>query len=223
MLFEIARIADVKKPIIIFLENVANLQEHNNGNTFLVVYNTLATLGYSLRYRIMPAYEYGNLPQTRSRIFIIGFLDNAMCDVFRFPKPVALTKNINHIIHRSIKQHDIYYYADETAARVEKYISDRNSIYRFRDIGITKVRNNMCPTLTANMGTYLDRVPVICDDFGMRKFTLRECLDFQGFPTEFKFPNSITINDAYKQIGNSVAVPVVARIAENILELLKSE
>ncbi len=215
MFFEIARIADVKKPKIIFLENVANLQEHDNGNTFLVIYNTLATLGYAVRYRIMPADEYGNLPQTRSRIFIIAFLDEVECDNFCFPEPIDLTLNINQIIHHSVKQHDIYYYRDEKGERLKRYITDRNSIYRFRDRGITKVKDNMCPTLTANMGTYPDRVPVICDNFGVRKLTLRECLDFQGFPKEFKFPNSITIDDAYKQIGNSVAVPVVERIAKS--------
>lgn len=71
----------------------------------------------------------------------------------------------------------------------------------------------MCPTLTANMGTYPDRVPVVCDNFDMRKLTLRECLDFQGFPQSFYFPDSITIHDAYKQIGNSVFVPVIERVA----------
>ena len=74
----------------------------------------------------------------------------------------------------------------------------------------------MCPTLTANMGTYRDRVPVVWDNFGIRKLTLRECLDFQGFPKEYYFPKTITIEDAYKQIGNSVCVPVIKRIAEQI-------
>ena len=70
------------------------------------------------------------------------------------------------------------------------------------------------------MGTYPDRVPVVWDDYGIRKLTLRECLDFQGFPQKFYFPNTITIDDAYKQIGNSVCVPVIKRIAEQIKRVL---
>ena len=77
----------------------------------------------------------------------------------------------------------------------------------------------MCPTLTANMGTHKDRVHVVWDDYGIRKLTLRECLDFQGFPKKFYFPNGITISDAYKQIGNTVSVTVVKRIAHQIKKL----
>ena len=78
----------------------------------------------------------------------------------------------------------------------------------------------MCPTLTASMGTAVNQVPLIIDDYGLRKLTLRECLDFQGFDKEFYFPNNITIEDAYKQVGNSVCVPVVKRIAEKIKEVM---
>ena len=74
----------------------------------------------------------------------------------------------------------------------------------------------MCPTLTANMGTYPDRVPVVWDDYGIRKLTIRECLDFQGFPKNFEFPKEISLNDMYKQLGNTVCVPVIKRIADNI-------
>jgi DNA (cytosine-5)-methyltransferase 1 len=66
------------------------------------------------------------------------------------------------------------------------------------------------------MGTRINRVPIIIDDFGYRKLTVRECLDFQGFPREYSFPSGTTIEQAYKQIGNSVCVPVVKKIAEQI-------
>ena len=74
----------------------------------------------------------------------------------------------------------------------------------------------MCPTLTASMGTKENQVPLVQDAFGVRKITIHECLAFQGFTEDFKFPHSITLNDAYKQIGNSVCVPVIKRIAEQI-------
>ena len=77
----------------------------------------------------------------------------------------------------------------------------------------------MCPTLTASMGITQNQVPLIVDDYGLRKLTLRECLDFQGFPNDYYFPNAITIDDAYKQIGNSVCVPGIRRIAENIMKI----
>ena len=79
----------------------------------------------------------------------------------------------------------------------------------------------MCPTPTANMGTYPARVSVVWDDYDFRKLTLRECLDFHGFPRAFYFPNTITIDDAYKQIGNSVCVPVVKKIAKQIKPLIR--
>ena len=156
---------------------------------------------------------------TRSRIFIIAFKDDITCDRFHFPEPIPLEKGINDIIDRSNKKHEIYYYTGKKAERLAKHIADRNSIYQLTDYGIRKVKNNICPTLTANMGTYPDRVPVVCDNFGIRKLTLKECLDFQGFPEEFKFPNNIMIDDAYKQIGNSVAVPVIKRFGNNLKEI----
>ena len=69
-------------------------------------------------------------------------------------------------------------------------------------------------------GTRKNMIPLVIDDYGYRKLTLRECLDFQGFPKDFYFPKTITIEDAYKQIGNSVCVPVIKRIADRILEII---
>ena len=79
----------------------------------------------------------------------------------------------------------------------------------------------VCPTLKANMGTYHDRVPIIRDDYGIRKLTPQECLDFQGFPQDYSFPVGTTIQQAYAQIGNSVCVPVIRRIAEQIQKVLE--
>ena len=218
LFFEIARIIDIKRPRVVFLENVSNLVEHDNGRTFLVIYNSLVQFGYVVRYKVMDAHEYGNVPQPRSRIFIIAFLDYQDCDNFEYPEPIQLTVGINDIIDRSDRKHDIYYYKENSVV-VQKYgkrIFDRNYIYRISDKGLIRVKNRLCPTLTANMGTYPNRVPIVRDDFGVRKLTLRECLDFQGFPADFKFPKAITIDDAYKQIGNSVCVPIIKRIAEKI-------
>ena len=219
--FEITRIIDAKRPKVVFLENVPNLMGHDNGKTFLVIYNGLAQFGYSVYYRVLASNEYGNLPQIRKRIYIVAVRDDIADRVFVYPEQLPLTLQSSDIIKRSEKQHEIYYYTEpEMYQHLASHMNDRKAIYRLTDTEVRWTKNMMCPTLTANMGTHRDRVHVIWDDFGIRKLTLRECLDFQGFPKEFYFPNSITINDAYKQIGNTVSVPVIKRIAERIKELI---
>lgn len=219
LFFEISRIIYAKRPKIIFLENVQNLIEHDDGRTFLVIYTTLAQYGYAVRYKVMDAHVYGNLPQPRSRIYITAFKDIDMCDRFSYPEPIELTTQINDIINRHEKKHQIYYYKSESEIfqRYSQGINDSSYIYRLSDRGLIRVHNHLCPTLTANMGTYPNRVPIVRDDFGIRKLTVQECLDFQGFPAGYHFPHTITINDAYKQIGNSVCVPVINRIATQIV------
>ena len=222
--FEITRIIDAKRPKVVFLENVPNLMEHDNGKTFLVIYNGLAQFGYTVYYRVLASNEYGNLPQIRNRIYIVAIRDDIADRAFTYPEQLPLTLQSSDIIKRSEKQHEIYYYAEpEMYRHLASHMNDRKAIYRLTDTEVRWTKNMMCPTLTANMGTHKDRVHVVWDDFGIRKLTLRECLDFQGFPKEFYFPNSITINDAYKQCGNTVCVPVIKRIADYIYEVLKNE
>lgn len=217
LFFEIARIAEAKLPKVIFLENVANLLEHDDGKSFLTVYNALVPLGYTFKYQVMDAMEYGNIPQQRTRIFIVAFLNYEQCNRFRFPDPIPLTVGMNDILNRSIP-HDIIYYYDESSPfwiPLKRIVTDKHALYKIYDSGVSKKRYYFCPALTANMGTYPDRVPIILDDFGIRKITPYECLALQGYPKEFSFPK-IPMNSAYKQCGNSVVVPVIRRIAEKI-------
>lgn len=218
LFFEITRIVDAKRPKVIFLENVPNLMEHDEGRTFLVIFNSLAQFGYSVYYKVMAANEYGNLPQIRKRIYIVAVRDDIAHRLYQHPEPTELTILSSDIIKRNERQNDVYYYNNTKMFEyLSKKMRDGKAIYRITDTEVRWTKNQMCPTLTANMGTYPDRVPVVWDDFGIRKLTLRECLDFQGFPKEFYFPNTITIDDAYKQIGNSVCVPLIKRIAERLL------
>ena len=225
LFFEIARVLDVKRPRAVFLENVSNLVKHDDGKTFLVIYNSLVQFDYYVRYCVMDAHEYCNLPQPRSRIYIVAFSDYQECEKFEFPKPIKLTVGINDVINRNERKHEIYYYQQNSQVIMKygKQIFDRNYIYRLWDKGLVRVRNNFCPTLTAQMGTYPDRVPLVVDNYGTRKLTLRECLDFQGFPMDFRFPKNITIQDAYRQIGNSVCVPLIKLIAEQLCIALEKE
>ncbi len=218
LFFEIIKVVDEKRPKIICLENVANLVEHDDGKTFLVIYNSLVQFGYTIYYKILSAYEYGNVPQRRKRIFIVAVKDGEYEVQYNHPEPVELTKTLEDIIFRNEQKNEIYYYAEDSD--MFKYlngiVTDKNSIYKIVDSGVRKCKSPLCPTLLANMGTFPDRVPIVKDDFGIRKLTLRECLDIQGFPKEYYFPKTIPVEEAYKQIGNSVCVPVVKRIAEQI-------
>lgn len=224
LFFEITRIIDAKRPKVVFLENVPNLMKHDDGKTFLVIFNGLAQFGYTVYYRVLASNDYGNLPQIRKRIYIVAIREDISNRLYQYPEPMELTLKSSDIINRSVKQHDIYYYTEgKMYDRLVAHMKDRKAIYRITDTEVRWTKNQMCPTLTANMGTHKDRVHVVWDDYGIRKMTLRECLDFQGFPKEFYFPNTITIDDAYKQIGNTVSVPVIARLATKIKEMLMEE
>lgn len=220
LFFEIARFIDAKKPRVVFLENVQNLMEHDNGKTFLVIYNTLAQFGYSVKYKVINATDV-NIPQNRARIFIVAFREIEDCDSFAFPEAIPLEKTIEDIIDRSVKHSDVYYYGSESRyfKTLNAKIVDKTGIYRIDDSGIATRKWEICPTLKANMGTYHDRVPIIRDDFGIRKLTPMECLAFQGFPKEYAF-KGISLNCAYKQCGNTVCVPVIKNIAEKMFELI---
>ncbi len=213
LFFEIARAIDVISPRYVFLENVKNLMYHDNGKTFLVIYNSLVQFGYFVKYKVINAKDV-NIPQNRARIFIVAFRDYDDCIKFEFPKAIPLNKTIDDIIDRSIKHDDYYYYTNDS-----KYFEELNrkvsesGVYRIDDSGIATKKYSICPTLKANMGTYHDRVPIVRDEYGIRKLTIRECLDFQGLPIEFSF-KGVSIENAYKQIGNTVCVPVVDKISK---------
>lgn len=221
LFFEISRFIDIKRPRVVFLENVRNLMEHDNGKTFLVIYNTLAQFGYSVKYKVINATDV-NIPQNRARIFIVAFLNFEDCDRFSFPEPIPLEATINDIIDRSVKNDDIYYYGPESRyfKELDAKIVDKTEIYRIDDNGVATRKWEICPTLKANMGTYPDRVPIIRDNFGIRKLTPMECLTFQGYPKDYTF-KGISLENAYKQCGNTVCVPVIRRIAEQIKKVME--
>lgn len=206
------------KPKIIFLENVENLIGHDNGKTFLVIYNVLTAYGYSVCYKIMPSYEYGNVPQARKRIYILAINNRDQYENFNFPEQIQLKKKISNIVNISEKKEDIYYIEKNNSIynRIDKFIGNRQCLFRIFNGQIRNIRNPMlCPTLTASMINIYNSI-VLRDNYGIRRLTLRESLDFQGFPDNFIFPNDINIKEAFKQIGNSVSVPVIKRIAEQI-------
>lgn len=220
LFFEIARFIDVKRPKVVCLENVKNLMEHDNGKTFLVIYNALAQFNYSVKYKVINATDV-NIPQNRARIFIVAFRDIEDCDKFSFPQYTPLEATIDDVIDRSIKHDDIYYYGSESRyfKELNAKIVDKTGIYRIDDSGIATRKWEICPTLKANMGTYHDRVPIIRDDFGIRMLTPMECLAFQGYPKKYTF-KGVSLKSAYKQCGNTVCVPIIKSIAAKLFELM---
>lgn len=222
LFFEIARFIDIKKPRIVFLENVQNLMTHDNGKTFLVVYNTLAQFGYSVKYKVINATE-ADIPQIRARIYIVAFRNIEDCDRFTFPESLPLERTIDDIIDRTVKHDSCYYYGAESRYfnMLNVKIIDKAGIYRIDDSGVANRKWDICPTLKANMGTYHDRVPIIRDDFGIRKLTPMECLAFQGFPQKYIF-KGISLENAYKQCGNTVCVPIIRRLAKQLLLVINN-
>lgn len=213
LFFEVGKVIDAKQPQIVFLENVANLTEHDNGKTFNVIHNELAGRGYYIRYIIADACNYG-IPQHRTRTCIVAFKDKAACDSFRFPNKVPLEKRITDIINTSVKVDDHYYHAPDEpkCARLQKAITDNKQLYRFSDWGIQSSKDGIAFTLKANMGTYPNRVPIIKDNFGIRNITPAECLALQGFPITFTFPDAVPERERYKQAGNTVCTNLLYQI-----------
>ena len=217
LFFEVINVASALKPPIIFLENVENLIDHDEGHTFQVIYTSLVELGYIVRYCPMATHEYADIPQTRRRIYIVAFLDFNQNAAFHFPEPIPLKTTAIQWINPHEHCPDIYYYNDDTEfdQYIRDNVTDTRYLYRVFNGTVRKLTNGKCPTLTASMCSPRNAA-VLRDDYGVRRLTLRECLRFQGFPADYYFPNSITLADAYRQIGNSVSVPIIRRMAEQI-------
>lgn len=226
--FRITQYAKVLKPKVLLLENVKNLMSHDSGNTFKVIIETLEALNYSVYTRVLNSKSFGNIPQNRERIYIVAFEKNVTGEdiygqYFKFPEPIELNVQIQDLIETE-EVATKYYYGKEKAIYNElaQHITSKETVYQWRRHYVRENKQNVCPTLTANMGTGGHNVPLILTDFGIRKLTPKECFKFQGFPENYKLPE-ISQAQLYKQAGNSVTVPVIERIAINIKKALLKE
>lgn len=227
LFFELARIIEEKQPQAIFLENVKNLVNHDKGNTFKVILKTLEYLGYYVTYKVMNAAEFGNIPQGRERIYIVGFKDKAVSESFQFPEKIPLSKTVFDVINFKTQVDEHYYYREDKHyyPLLRDNIVSVGSIYEYRRGNtIRENKSGVVPTLLASMGTGGNNIPLILTESGeIRKMTPRECFNTQGFPRSYQFPEKMANSHLYKQAGNSVTVPVVSRIAEQIRLVLESE
>ena len=218
--WKILSIIKNNEPKIVILENVKNLQRHDNGKTFKIIIENLENLNYFIKYSILNTSKITGIPQNRERIYIVCFKDKIMCDNFDFDFPEMELKCVTEFLENDVPEK--YYYNastiifNELKKNVTKHISEK-SIYQYRRYYVRENKNNVCPTLTANMGTGGHNVPIILDDNGIRKLTPRECFNLQGFPIDYKLP-SISTNKLYCLAGNAVSVPVVALIAKRLID-----
>ena len=221
LFFEIVRILESKQPAAFLLENVKNLKRHDHGRTLEVIYGELQKLGYKVTDSILNTMEYGNLPQNRERIYIVGFLDRESFKSFKFPGKFQLTKKIEDCLEKNTVESKYYYEGKYLYEKLAPFVTSGSVIYQWRRKYVRENKNGVCPTLTANMGTGGHNVPIIKDKKGIRKLTPRECANFQGFPQKFKFPD-LADSRLYQQIGNSVSIPVISQIARCMSLSLKT-
>lgn len=226
LFFELVRIFKEKKPEIIFLENVKNLVGHDNGNTFQVILQELQKEGYNVKFQVLNAMEYGNIPQNRERIYIVAFKNKNHYHNFEFPLPIKLEKKLDDIIDFNSKIDEKYYYTKgkykgDIYEQLEEAMKDDNhDIYQWRRKYVRKNKSGVVPTLTANQGEGGHNVCLIKSANGIRKMTPHECFNAQGFPKDFILPENMSDAKLYKQAGNSVCVSVIERIAEKIKEAI---
>ena len=211
---DIVRIIAAKKPRAFLLENVEGLENHDGGRTIQVIDETLKALGYAIERRVLDAADYG-VPQHRRRTYIVGFRNDTVADLFPmvWPKPSRIRRGVGVFVEKGVKGYSI-----------SKHLQ---SVYIFKkDDGrpeiIDQKSTNPVKTLCASYhkiqrltGTF-----VRDGETGLRLLTEKECKGIMGFPTWFKIPANVSRTQMYRQFGNSVAVPVVKRIAKAMSECL---
>ncbi len=219
LFFDIARIIDARKPKGFLLENVKNLKSHDGGKTFKIIEETLKNLGYYIKARVLNSMNYGDIPQNRERIYIVGFKNKDYADKFSFPDPVRLTKRITDLLEKNVPE-KYYYNGKPLYKKLKNFVKEEGKVYQWRRQYVRENKSGVCPTLTANMGMGGHNVPIIKDKKGIRKLTPLECARVQGFPENYKLPQ-ISDSALYKQFGNSVSVPVIEAVAKQMMKVMK--
>ena len=223
LFFDVAEIIKRKRPKAVFLENVTTLYTHDNGKRFGVIKATLEELGYVVYHKVMNSMEYANVPQNRERIFIVCFDPNQVKNhhQFSFPERTELTHTIHDCIDPEINDKALFYGAKFIHyEELKRDMVSMDTIYHWRRQYVRENKSNVCPTLTANMGTGGHNVPLILTKYGIRKLSPKECINFQGYPKEYQFPTSIANSAKYKQAGNSVVVPLITKVCQNIISII---
>jgi len=214
LFFDIAQIAKHHKPKVLFLENVKGFRNHDKGNTFRVVKETLEELGYKVFSEVLNAKDFG-VPQNRERIYIIAFLDNTI--EFKFPEPLKKNIKLGNILESKVDKK--YTISDKLWAGHQRRKLEHKA--KGNGFGYSMFNEDSKYTSTISARYYKDGSEILIEqkNSNPRKLSPREAGRLQGFPDNFKIVVSDT--QAYKQFGNSVAVPVIKAIAKNIFNELE--
>lgn len=212
LFFEIERILKEKRPPAFMLENVRNLTAHDKGNTFRVIKEHLAALGYHVFAKVLNSLDYG-VPQKRERIIIVGFLDDVD---FEFPEPVSeeQKKSLTDILEKDVA--DKYFVKPRIRLPRLERIKDKD--YPKPYISHENVSGSVTPhpySSALRAGASANYI-LINDE---RRPTEREMLRLQGFPDTYKIV--VPYGKMKKQCGNSVSVPVISAVAKNMIKALR--
>src|SRR3989338_8067287 len=224
LFFDIARFAKYHQPKVLFLENVKNLVKHYHGNTLKIILGILDEIGYNAYYKVLVASHYG-VPQARERIYIAAFRKDLGVSYFYFPKPTYKKIYVKDILEDEAKTWDCI--VDRKDIRFWK----REDTPQLKPIQIGQINNGgqgeriysingHAITLSAYGGGAAGKTGAYLVNGKIRKLSPRECARVQGYPEWFKIP--VSKSQAYKQFGNSISVPVVDAIFQQILKVLNS-
>jgi len=214
LFFDVAEIVSTHRPKLLLLENVKGLTTHDRGKTFQVIQNTLEELGYAVFSKVLNAKDFG-VPQSRERIFIVGFDKNQSTKInsFQFPEGEAEPTYIHTFLEENAQGYSISKHLQET--------------YLFKkDDGKPQIVDKTSKIQVKTLVSTYHKIQRLTGTFvrdgetGLRLLTVNECKAIMGFPPQLKVPVSRT--QAYRQFGNSVAVPVVKAVGEKAIQLLHS-
>jgi modification methylase ngoBI len=213
LFFNIAEILKNKQPKAFLLENVKRLTTHDSGRTFRIILETLKQLGYTVYFKVLNTLDFG-LPQKRERIYIVGFSDNIP---FYFPEPINKYRSLSELLENDQDVEPSYFLSDvlkQKRLAALKKAPPTPSIWHENIGGNVSALPYSCALRAGGSYNYL----VVN---GVRRLTGREMLRLQGFPDDFKI--NIPYSQVRKVAGNSVSVPVIEAIAENMLASLSGK
>lgn len=220
-----------QKPGILLLENVRNFRSHDKGRTFKRVQSEIQRAGYWFSEKdaqILNTSTHTDIPQNRERVFMVAMNTELFSsNTFTFPEPLpnGSLRPVRAFLDLTRKAPAECYFAP-TSQYYPLFVEaiakgDPHAVYQLRRNYVRENMSGECFTLMANMGDGGHNDPVIKDRWGIRKLTRRECARLQGYGNDFKFPPDLSRAQLGKQIGNSVTVPLVMRLAKTCLSELR--
>jgi DNA (cytosine-5)-methyltransferase 1 len=218
LFFDVARIIDYRKPSMILLENVKGFVNHDKGRTMKIVTETLEELGYNVFYKVLNARDFG-VPQNRERIYIVGINKRKLGSIgFVFPTPPYKEVKVGDILETKVD--DKYTLSNKLWQGHKRRLKEHRA--KGNGFGYSLFNRESKYTSTISARYYKDGSEILIEqkDKNPRKLTPREAARLQGFPENFKIP--VSDAQAYKQFGNSVAVPVVTAVAREMIKILDS-